>query len=406
MVSYADFSEKSLVFCRWLAIIAGIAAPISTAVTSVACAAMLVAWLASGEAICSLKISAGQPAGKMILVFYSWLLIGAFYADTSWPDKIDTLLSWKKLAYTFILFGLFYQAHWQRLFVKSYLTIMAIAALVAGLLWLADITIKPDNGPGIFMTSYVSQSMAFVAATICGIFLLKEPLSTKYKGFVGLAIALFVFNIFFVSEARSGYIAFPFAVVFAAGCAYGYKKLPQIFLMIAGIIFLALLASPTLQQRLEKGMAEKANYQTSEEMTSIGLRVVYAQNSIELIKKNPIWGYGTSSFKSTYSPYVAKKYSDWRGNSATDPHNQYLFVWLENGLLGLILFFAYIVAAIRQGVAHQPYGAIAASVLVAVCVSSLFSSHFKTFPEGHLLAFFVGILLVHRNPDTSFQKCT
>jgi O-antigen ligase len=401
MFSYSVFSEKSLTLCRWLAIIAAIAAPMSTAVTSVACVAMLLTWLASGEALRSIKISAEQAAGKMLLLFFAWLLIGTLYADTNWADKVDTLSSWKKLAYTFVLFGLFYQPHWQRLFVNSYLTVMVIAALIAVPLWLADLSVRTHRDPGIFMTNYVSQSLAFIVATVCCIFLLKQQLSTRKKWLLGAAIALFTFNIFFVSAARSGYIAFPFAVAFAASCVYGYKKLPQILVIIGSILLIALLASTTLQQRTEKGLTEKANYQTSEELTSIGVRVIFAKNTIELIKEHPVFGYGTSSFKSTYSSYVANKYSDWRGESATDPHNQYLFVWLENGLIGLLLFCAYIVVAIRQGLAYQPYGAIAASVLIAVCTSSLFNSHFKTFPEGHLLAFFVGILLAQRKeqPD-------
>ncbi|MEY3760616.1 MAG: hypothetical protein RIR39_2107, partial [Pseudomonadota bacterium] len=45
MLSYSTIAEKSLLTCRYLAIIAVIAAPISTAVTSVACVVMLLAWV-------------------------------------------------------------------------------------------------------------------------------------------------------------------------------------------------------------------------------------------------------------------------------------------------------------------------------------------------------------------------
>jgi O-antigen ligase len=398
--SYSTFGERSLTLCRWLAIITAIAAPISTAVTSAASVAMLLAWLASGEVPRSLKISTEQAAGKMLLLFFAWLLVGTLYANTSWLDKSDTLLSWQKLAYTFILFGLFYQPHWKRLFVKSYLIVMVIAALIAVSLWLADLSVRPGRDPGIFMTNYSSQSMAFIAAIVCCIFLLKQQLSIEKKMLVGAVIALFVFNIFFISAARSGYIAFPFAVVFAVCCFYGFKKLPYILVITGIALVITALTSTTLQQRIERGITEKANYQTDKELTSIGFRVIVAKNTVELIKERPVFGYGTSSFKATYGPYAAKKYSDWRGRPTSDPHNQYLFVWLENGSIGLLLFLAYIYVAIRQGLNHQPYGTIAASVLVAVCASSLFNSHFKTFPEGYLLAFFVGILLAQRNTET------
>lgn len=400
MVSYSVIGEKSLTLCRWLAITTAIAAPMSTAIASVASIAMLATWLISGNVVSSLKIAAKQPAGKMLLFFLWWLLIGTFDAATDWADKIETLLSWKKLTFTFVLFGLFYEEHWKRLFVKSYLSVMVVSALVAVPLWFADLVAREGREPGIFMTNYSTQSMAFIAATVCCVFLLKESLPVRQKYWLIAAIVLFLFNIFFISNARSGYVALPIAMVFALSCLYGFKKLPRI-LGAAGILLaLVVLTSTTLQQRIHKGLTEQSSYQTSEQPTSIGIRMVLAQSSIALIKERPMFGYGTSSFKNTYGSYVAARYTDWRAEAISDPHNQYLFVWLENGLFGLVLFLSYIVTAIRQGLRQPLYGVMAASFLVAVCASSLFNSHFKTFPEGNLLAFFVGILLAQQIPVT------
>jgi len=392
MFSYSVCAEKSLLTCRYLAIIAAIAAPVSTAVTSVACVAILLTWVISGHVWQDLKISAGQPAGKMLLVFFAWLVISSLYADTSWAEKITTLLSWKKLFYTFVLFGLFYQIQWKVRFVYYYLAAMAFGAVIAVSLWLLDIQVRGDAA-GIFMTNYTSQSLAFVVGALCCIFLLKKPFSLQEKGLLVGALALFLFNIFFISPSRSGYLALPVAAVFLVVNLYGYKKLPHILGMMAVALLLAALTSSTLQQRIKLAVEENKSAQTSENLTSIGVRDVFRQTTMELIKQKPLLGYGTSSFNSVYSTYAATKYQDWRGEPASDPHNQYLFVWLENGLVGLLLFLAYIYTAIRQGATQQSYGVIAASVLVAFAATSLFSSHFKTFPEGHLLAFFTGCLL-------------
>lgn len=403
MFSYSVISEKSLLTCRYLAIIAAVASSASTAVTGIACVAMLVTWLISGQVWQSLKLSAQQPAGKMLLVFFAWLVLSSFHADTAWADKLTTLSSWKKLFYTFILLGLFYQTEWKTRFVYSYLVAMSLAAVVAVILWLLNIQVK-DSNSGIFMTNYSAQSLAFVVATLCCIFLLKESLSLQKKRLLIGIIILFLINIFFISPSRSGYLALPVAVAFAFVNLYGYKKIPHVLGAMVAALLLVVLTSNTLQQRIKLGLEEKANYQTSKEVTSIGVRVVFAQNTWELIQQQPLLGYGTSSFKNVYSAHVAPKYTDWRGEPASDPHNQYLFVWLENGLIGLLIFLAYIYTAIRQGAAQQPYGAIAASVLVAIATSSLFNSNFKTFPEGHLLAFFVGCLLAQQPINEEEKK--
>ncbi len=396
MLSYSSIAEKSLLTCRYLAIIAVIAAPISTAVTSVACVVMLLAWVISGDVWRSLKVSASQPAGKMLLVFFTWLIISSLYADTSWANKITTLSSWKKLFYTFVLLGLFYQDQWKKRFIYYYLAVMSFAAVIAASLWLLDVYVRGAPSAGIVMTNHTSQSLAFVVAVLCCIFLLKEPLSLQKKSFLVGILILFIFNIFFVSPSRSGYLALPVAVFFLMINLYGYKKLPHTLGVMIVALLLVALTSSTLQQRITLAWEENKSSQTSESLTSIGVRDIFRQNTLELIQQKPLLGYGTSSFKSVYSAHVATKYQDWRGESQADPHNQYLFVWLENGLLGLLLFLVYIYTAIRQGITQQPYGVIASSVLVAFASTSLFNSHFKTFPEGHLLAFFVGCLLAKK----------
>lgn len=404
MFPYSAIAEKSLISCRYLAIIAAIAAPISTAVTSVACVAMLLTWLISGQVWQSLKVSAEQPAGKMLILFFAWLIVSSLYADTAWTDKISTLSSWKKLFYTFALLGLFTQTQWKTRFVNFYLAAMTISAVIAASLWLLDVQVRIGRDEiGIFMTNHSSQSLAFVVAALCCIFLLKDSLCMRKKCLLVGMLALFLFNIFFISPSRSGYFAFPVAAVFAFVNLCGYKKIPHIIGGGAVALLLLVLTSSTLQQRIKLGWEEKASYRTSEDVTSIGIRVVFAQNTLELIQQKPLLGYGTSAFTSVYSAYVAAKYHDWRGNPATDPHNQYLFVWLENGLIGLLLFLTYIYTAIKQGASQQPYGAIGASVLVAIAAASLFNSNFKTFPEGHLLAFFVGCLLAQQ-PANMMEK--
>lgn len=400
-MTYTLFNEKSSAACRYLAIIACIAAPMSTAVTSVASALLLLAWLGSGEVVASLKRAIAHPVGKMILVFYAWLLIGTLYAHTSWGEKLTTLLSWKKLLYGFLMLGMFYQEHWKRLFIKSYFIAMIIAAIVSTVLWAVDVTVRNQIEPGIFMTNHSSQSIGFVAATLCGIFLWQQPTSPTTKWLIAGAIALFVFNVFYVSTSRSGYVALPVALVSSLLIFYGYKKLPHIIALLAILLVTVLLSSNTLQQRIKLGLEEKTNYRTSENTTSIGIRVIFVENTVELIKQQPLFGYGTSSFKPTYAPYAASKHNDWRGGSTTDPHNQYLFIWLENGIIGVLLFLTYIAVTAYQGVKHPPYGGMATSFVLAIAAVSLFNSNFKTFSEGFLVAFFTGILLagLPKNPD-------
>jgi membrane associated rhomboid family serine protease len=81
-----------------------------------------------------------------------------------------------------------------------------------------------------------------------------------------------------------------------------------------------------------------------------------------------------------------------------DPHNQYLFFLAEQGIFGLIAFFAFIGAALLDRGDGTRARVVAVALLLAWCATSLLSSHFKTFSEGHLLTLFLGAMLARPVP--------
>ena len=103
-------------------------------------------------------------------------------------------------------------------------------------------------------------------------------------------------------------------------------------------------------------------------------------------------GHGTGSFETVYAEEVAD-YTGWRAKPTTDPHNQYLYVLAENGVIGFLSFLGFIFMVIRQGFVTDKYGVMAASIMVAWVLASLFNSTFKTFIEGHLLGLVIGAML-------------
>lgn|GEM_PF-4248667 len=73
-------------------------------------------------------------------------------------------------------------------------------------------------------------------------------------------------------------------------------------------------------------------------------RLKYYIECFKLITKKPILGYGTGSFPKIFK-YAADSYS----YPVTNPHNQYLLVWIEQGLLGLLVLCSLYFALLRSG---------------------------------------------------------
>tara|TARA_B100000965_G_C19078808_1_gene535324 strand:- start:84 stop:536 length:453 start_codon:yes stop_codon:yes gene_type:complete len=75
------------------------------------------------------------------------------------------------------------------------------------------------------------------------------------------------------------------------------------------------------------------------------IRYVFVKESLDRILKKPILGYGTGSFGTIFIDEV-KSGHDFSKHKT--PHNQYLYVWFELGIFGLLLLLAIFFNQIRE----------------------------------------------------------
>jgi O-antigen ligase len=121
--------------------------------------------------------------------------------------------------------------------------------------------------------------------------------------------------------------------------------------------------------------------------------MAWTENTVELIARRPLFGHGTGSFRTAYGELVRGRPGLY-GRRTHDPHNQYLNIASELGLVGLAVFLAILVAAFRRP-CPPPWRLLALGVLASWCTTSLFSSHFSTFNEGRFVWLWLGALLAH-----------
>ena len=153
------------------------------------------------------------------------------------------------------------------------------------------------------------------------------------------------FNMF-ITGGRAGQVMFFAAIVVLV---FQYFKNSQVkaitvsFILIFCISFTAYFSSPLFKQRVEMVFSEIGHYNVGEpkshenaasKNTSMGYRITFFINTAELIKKSPILGVGTGDFPAEY-----EKINNIRSQDVVptvQPHNMYLLVWAQLGILGLI----------------------------------------------------------------------
>jgi O-antigen ligase len=83
---------------------------------------------------------------------------------------------------------------------------------------------------------------------------------------------------------------------------------------------------------------------TSEKKWSSLVRLIIWQESWQIVKHHPLLGTGLRSYKTSVKPYHQKKWLE----IFPHPHNLFLMIWIEIGLLGLLSFILICLVWIKQ----------------------------------------------------------
>ena len=167
------------------------------------------------------------------------------------------------------------------------------------------------------------------------IFMVKENLTPKMLRPVAVFTILLSVFCLGLSFTRGAWLAFVAVIFIFAILEKKYRKATaKVFtaLLIAFLVVLSL--SPKLQGRI--ATLTDRNFQSNSE------RILMWESAIQIFEDYPIHGIGQKMFEKMYneqyiSPY-AKERPDENMSGHTHPHNNFLFVLSEGGLIGLASF--------------------------------------------------------------------
>lgn len=337
---------------------------------------------------------ASQPMVMMLIIWVVVLIIAGFYSVAPVTETIDNLTSWRKLLLLPMAAAVFDNNIWKMRLVWMFIFMVSIGGALSWLSWLGDIHFY-KYPLGIIIHNHASQGILFAVALFVIVVVARYAMPMWIGGrlfLLGSGLLLLT-NIMFVTPGRSGYLALlVLALVAVFALVKNNKKRFILFFTVPLLLGSLLFFSPVAQHRIIQGIEEIKNYQTSTQITSMGVRVVMWQNTLPMIKERPWFGYGTGAFKEAYQHQVTGQ-EGWRGQRVGDPHNQFLKIIAEQGIFGFLVFLLFIGAFFRQKV-EEKYRILGLGVLVAWCATSMFSSHFVTFMEGRFLYIWCGALLI------------
>jgi len=165
---------------------------------------------------------------------------------------------------------------------------------------------------------------------------IQNNLKIVFLAFFILSLIVAVFN----STSRIGYILVALVIIFQLLQFLRTKHAILSILVSFLLIFYFFYSdSSHFKERVNSAATEMIEYIQSGiyKNTSIGSRLYWAKNSLELIKENFFLGVGTGDFKDEHEKVHMNNHENSM-SSHNNPHNMYLLVFANFGIVGLLIF--------------------------------------------------------------------
>jgi O-antigen ligase len=251
----------------------------------------------------------------------------------------------------------------------------------------------------------VAASLVFGFPFALGLILGNNSLS---KRLFGLLTSLLIIIGVVITFSRTGFIALSAGLIYVI-----YSYLRKSKNKFSGLVIIAFLIFGVLWFAGGVGINSSINARLGSLSTLNDPRIEIWKVVITAFKSSPIFGIGLGAFPTSYLTYrdlTPNLLRIWDG--LRDPHNIYLQILSETGLIGGILFSAilfttikYCLKLINSGFFTFEYPVMLMSALISMCISGIFFPVFfeKIFWLVPILINTAKLVSSNRNPISIIQ---
>jgi O-antigen ligase len=206
----------------------------------------------------------------------------------------------------------------------------------------------------------------------------------------GLAL-LFFADIFLIFVSKTGMLEAAVLLGLFLVWLGGWRRAMLTAIPVVLIIVLALSISAPAQHRLAEFAADMRAENIAQESLSTASRHDFWMKAIGFVEQAPLFGHGTGSTKSLFQALQASRPSPY-GEAVPDPHNQFLAIAIQVGLVGGALLIAMWTVHFLMFAGRDVAGVLGQAVVLQNVMGSLFNSHLSTVTQGTLYCLAVGLL--------------
>jgi len=389
---------SALTFCRngslaaWVAAALGFVLPFSTAAANLFLLLFLIVWLVMPERRERLRAFWANPLARIALLLFLVLALACLWGEAPAKERIETLKKYGDLLLIGFMAGALCSSEQRLRALRGFAAGMTLLLLLSLSIWIGLLperfSGKAGLGAVVIKLSITHSWLMACFAFCCALSAVRARPSWRYV-LVFLA-CLATLNVLFMVGGRTGYVILAMLAVYGfyvwkGGCGLA---LALVAILAAGAVGMAL--SPHFSMRVGEVVSDVRQWKAGEgARTSQGLRLDWYRVSLELIAERPLTGYGTGGFASATKQRLAGS------NIVTvaNPHNEYLLLAVQLGLMGPLLLGALFVVAWKAAAKLSPrHQHLLRALVVAMAGGCLFNSFLYDFTEGLFFAWAAGVL--------------
>ena len=392
---FTTFTARAETCARACAIALGFSIPVSVALDNILLALILASWIASGGYREKLDLMLHNRVAVAAFALFCLFAAGLIHSSANPGDGLGTLGKYLDLAFVPVFVSVFRDERMRHYAWLAFAFALALTLILSYLTWAGLITnnlsvIGGHANPVVFK-QYLTQSvmMAFGAFLFAQLARTAQSAQHRY-GWSALA-TLAVVNVAVMNQGRTGQLILIALALYFVHSVWRWRG--TLGAAVAIIIVMSALAigNTGISNRFAQAYDEWKNWQPAQAaQTSIGFRLEFYRNSLEIVREHPLVGTGTGSFRKVYADHVAGT-----ARAATaNPHNEYLSITVQLGVVGLLMmlyvFYTEWRLAAALPTAHERQ--LAHALVITFVIGCLFNSLLMDHTEGLLFAWASGLL--------------
>ena len=387
----------------------GFTIPLWVVADSILVVLLVACWIAGGEWRERVHRMMTNPVALSVLLLFGWLLAGTLWGMGSPEERMLAVKKYADLLLIPLLISMAIDAQERRrailaLAVSLVVTLVLSLALGAGFLpagWVINcdpsnpcaiakpITCDQSN-PCVFKKHTTHNLLMAFGALLFGVLAWKSSRRWARCGWAGAA-CLAVSNVLLMVQGRTGYVVLAGLAMVAFHMYFGWRGMVAAVIALSVIFSAAYQVSTSFRDRVDlvaRGVAQwNPQMSTYDGVTE---RMEFFYHTIEIIQDHPLVGAGTGGFAQAYAVHAKQAGVP----IPTHPHNQYLLIMAQVGIVGLGLLLWLFVQQWRLTplAGDATYGLLARGLVVTIAIGCLFQPALNDHTEKLLYCLISGLM--------------